>query len=153
MAGTNRTKILQEVVEDVTTLKKEFVEQRNKIEHMASWIKDNWKPTLDEIKVKFGTEIESLKEGIDTSNKMGKNLANWVKDNLGTKLEKLNDMISTEVAKQISVREKQLRDEQKETNKFLYYEKLGKFNQISKRREMRHYGKSSMQKILNNNKP
>jgi len=96
---SGRTKVITEIANDVTILKKEVVEQNTKIEHIASWIKDNFKPVIEDIKDKFGTEVELLKQGIDGNAKFGKNLANWIKDNLGTKMEKLNELITTEVIK------------------------------------------------------
>jgi hypothetical protein len=109
----SRAKIIQDLAVDVTAIKKELVEQNNKVEHIALWIKDNWKPVLDNIKDKFGSEVEKLRDDIDSTSKFGKNMANWIKDNLGSKLEKLNEIISVEVDKQITQKERKSKEDQK----------------------------------------
>uniref|UniRef100_A0A6B2L3J4 SAM domain-containing protein n=1 Tax=Arcella intermedia TaxID=1963864 RepID=A0A6B2L3J4_9EUKA len=72
------------------------------------------------MKEKIGTEVETLKQGIDSNSKTTKNLANWIKDNLGAKNEKTTEFITSEITRQLQIQEKKLREEQKEREAALW---------------------------------
>eukprot|EP01125_Pyxidicula_operculata_P004495 TRINITY_DN1700_c1_g1_i2.p1 TRINITY_DN1700_c1_g1~~TRINITY_DN1700_c1_g1_i2.p1 ORF type:complete len:451 (+),score=102.23 TRINITY_DN1700_c1_g1_i2:29-1381(+) len=127
-----KLKLIQSLANDVTALKKEVVDQNTRVESIATFLKENFKPTLEQLKMKFGEDLSELRDLLESNAKKTSNITNWIKENLGTKLELVNTMVNTEISTQLDARLKTISDEQKTHDSDMWTTFKLKYEQLEK---------------------